>query len=269
MKARILVAVVCLPVLVAVLLFLPAWAAAVVIGAVCALAAFELLCGTKLIKKLRITLITAAMALFICLWSVLGQSAQALQIAVFLFVTALFLELVAAKTKLDFSLLCLAMFAGIGVPYLLSAVLRILNMENGRYFVLIPFAMTMIPDSGAYFVGCACGKHKLAPEISPKKSVEGVFGAVGAGILGMLLYSLVLQLLGLSVNWFFAVLYGLVGALGSVVGDLVFSTIKRQTGIKDFGHFLPGHGGALDRFDSAVLVAPMTELLLLLLPLAV
>jgi len=131
---------------------------------------------------------------------------------------------------------------------------------------LVPFAMTMLPDSGAYFVGCAIGKHKLAPEISPKKTVEGVAGGVVTGILGMLLYVFVLQKLGLSVRYGFAAVYGLLGAFGSVVGDLVFSTIKRQTGIKDFGHFLPGHGGALDRFDSALLVAPLAELLLVLIP---
>lgn len=268
MKARVLVAVVGLPLLVTVLLFMPEWVAATVIGAVCVLASYELLCGTGLLHNLRIVVITAVMAMFVCLWSVLGQSRIVMQLGIFLFLMALFLELLLAKTKLDFTFICLAIFAGIGVPYLLSSVLRIMHMDNGRYFVLMPFAMTMIPDSGAFFVGCACGKHKLAPEISPKKSVEGVFGGVAAGILGMLIYSFVLHLFGLRINWLYAAVYGLLGAFGSVIGDLVFSTIKRQTGIKDFGHFLPGHGGALDRFDSAVLVAPMTELLLLLLPLA-
>lgn len=84
----------------------------------------------------------------------------------------------------------------------------------------------------------------------------------------MLLYGFILQQLGLTVNYLFAAVYGLLGAVGSVAGDLVFSTIKRQHGIKDFGHLLPGHGGALDRFDSTTVVAPLAELLLLLIPFA-
>jgi len=267
MKARILVAVIGLPILVAVLLFLPEWTAAAVVGLICVLASYELLGGTGLLKNLRVMLITSAMAMFVCLWSVLSQSGFAMQCAIFVFTLALFLELLVANTKLDFSRICLAMFAGIGIPYLLSAVLRILHMEHGRYLVLIPFAMTMLPDSGAYFIGCAFGKHKLAPEISPKKSIEGVFGGMAAGVVGMLIFGIVLQLLGLEINLCHAAVYGILGALGSVIGDLVFSTIKRQTGIKDFGHFLPGHGGALDRFDSLVLVAPLAELLMVLIPL--
>ena len=267
MKARILVAVIGLPILLAVLLFLPAWAAAAVTGLICALASYELLCGTGLIKNLRIMVITSVMAMFVCLWSVLGRSPLAMQAGIFLFFLALCLELLVANTKLDFSLICLAIFAGVGIPYLLSSILRIMQLENGRILVLVPFVMTMVPDSGAFFVGCAFGKHKLAPEISPKKSVEGVFGGVAAGIAGMFLFCLVVHLTGLRCNWQWVAVYGLLGALGSVIGDLVFSTIKRQTGIKDFGHFLPGHGGALDRFDSLVLVAPMTELLMALIPL--
>lgn len=268
MKARILVAVVGVPLLVALLLLAPEWAAAIVVGAICALGCYELLYATGLLKNLQVVFAAGAMAMFVCLWSVLGQSSVALQCAVFVFFAFLCLILLREKTKLAFSLICLAIFGGLGIPYLLSAILRILSMESGRYFVLVPFVMTMIPDSGAFFVGCAFGKHKLVPEISPKKSVEGVFGGVAAGILVMLLYAFVLQLLGMTVNYAHAAVYGLLGALGSVMGDLVFSTIKRQTGIKDFGHFLPGHGGALDRFDSAILVAPMAELLLKLIPMA-
>lgn len=269
MKTRILVAVIGLPLLIAVMLFLPVWAAAVVIGVICALACHELLYATGLVKNPRIVAASALMALFVCLWPVLHLSETGMRLAVFVYIAWLFLELLAAKTKLDFALLCLSAFAGLGVPYLLSAVVRILNMENGRYLVLLPFVMTMVPDSGAYFVGCAIGKHKLAPEISPKKTVEGVVGGVVTGILAMLLYAFILQRLGLTVNYLYAAVCGLLGAVGSVVGDLTFSTIKRQNGIKDFGALLPGHGGALDRFDSTVLVAPLAELLLLLIPFAV
>ena len=96
-----------------------------------------------------------------------------------------------------------------------------------------------------------------------------MIGGFVAGVLAMLLYGFILQCCGLTVNYLYAALYGLLGAVGSVAGDLVFSTIKRQHGVKDFGNLLPGHGGALDRFDSTTVVAPLTELLLLILPFAV
>ena len=74
---------------------------------------------------------------------------------------------------------------------------------------------------------------------------------------------------GITVNFLFAAVYGVIGAAAATFGDLMFSVIKRQTGIKDYGKLLPGHGGILDRFDSVTMVAPAAELLLLILPLAV
>ena len=114
------------------------------------------------------------------------------------------------------------------------------------------------------------GKHKLAPAISPKKTVEGAIGGVLAAVVGMLLFTWILDLaFGFRVHYGYALIYGIVGSLMSVFGDLCFSVIKRQTGIKDYGNLIPGHGGVLDRFDSMLIVAPVTEALLILIPLAV
>lgn len=136
--------------------------------------------------------------------------------------------------------------------------------------MFIPFILAFLSDTGAYFAGRAFGKHKLAPVISPHKTVEGVVGGVLGATLGMLIFCLVMQLgFKMQVNYLYAVLYGVVGSLGAVFGDLCFSVIKRQTGIKDYGNLIPGHGGVLDRFDSMMVVGPLSELLLLLLPVAV
>ena len=133
-----------------------------------------------------------------------------------------------------------------------------------------PFILAFLSDTGAYFAGRAFGKHKLAPVISPHKTVEGVVGGVLGAIFGMLIFCLVMQLgFKMQVNYLYAVLYGVVGSLGAVFGDLCFSVIKRQTGMKDYGNLIPGHGGVLDRFDSMMVVGPLSELLLLLLPVAV
>ena len=129
----------------------------------------------------------------------------------------------------------------------------------------------MVADSGAYFIGRACGKHKLAPVISPKKTIEGAVGGVIVNIIAMILYTLLLNKCFdfTQVNYFYAAIYGVVGAVGSIVGDLTLSVIKRQVGIKDYGNLIPGHGGILDRFDSTMIVAPMVEILIMLIPFAV
>lgn len=140
-------------------------------------------------------------------------------------------------------------------------------LDAGRYVILIPFAVAFLSDGGAYFVGLKFGKHKLAPVVSPNKTIEGVFGGVAAAVLGMLIYGVILRWpFGFEVNFLLAMLYGLLGSLIGTFGDLCFSVIKRQTGIKDYGNLIPGHGGALDRLDSLVLVAPLMEALLMILP---
>ena len=139
-------------------------------------------------------------------------------------------------------------------------------LQAGKDILILAFSS----DSGAYFAGCYLGKHKMAPVVSPKKTWEGVAGGVAAAVVVMVLYALILDLaFSFEVNMGAAIVYGVLGSATSVVGDLFFSVIKRQTGIKDFGFILPGHGGILDRFDSMTLVAPLAESLILLLPLIV
>ena len=98
---------------------------------------------------------------------------------------------------------------------------------------------------------------------------SGMLGGMGASILAVILYAIVLNLLGFRVNYLLAILYGLLGSVAGVFGDLCFSIIKRQTGIKDYGNIFPGHGGILDRLDSLMAVAPLMEALLVLIPFAV
>ena len=173
----------------------------------------------------------------------------------------------ANHVKVDIEMIAACFFAGAVVPYLLSAIIRILTMTSGRYLIAIPFLIAFLSDGGAYFVGSMFGKHKLAPVISPNKSVEGVAGGIVAAMLGMLIYAVVLQLVfRFQVDYGAAMLYGLVGSAVGVFGDLCFSVVKRMSGIKDFGTLLPGHGGFYDRFDSMVTVAPLVEALILLMP---
>ena len=124
--------------------------------------------------------------------------------------------------------------------------------------VLVPLVAAFCSDSAALFTGMACGKHKLSPLVSPHKTVEGAVGGLVGGMLGMVIFRIVFYfctLVPLHIGW--CVVIGLAGALMGELGDLSFSVIKRQVGIKDYGRLLPGHGGVLDRFDSVLFAAPM------------
>ena len=119
----------------------------------------------------------------------------------------------------------------------------------------------------AYFVGTKYGKHKLSPVVSPNKTIEGLLGGLAFASVGMLVYAFILDLpLQFDVNYGLALLYGVAGSLVGTFGDLCFSVVKRQTGIKDYGNLIPGHGGVLDRLDSMTLVAPLMEAFLLTIP---
>jgi phosphatidate cytidylyltransferase len=129
---------------------------------------------------------------------------------------------------------------------------------SGPVWVLILLGLVWIADTAAYFTGRALGRRRLAPLLSPGKTLEGVWG----GLLAVGLYSGILALLlrlG-AVEGVYFVLLGLLAAMVSVEGDLMESLLKRQRGVKDSGQILPGHGGALDRIDSLLAAAPVYAL---------
>lgn len=151
-------------------------------------------------------------------------------------------------------------FAVLYVAVMLSCVYLIRIMNSGQYLVWLIFLSAWGSDTCAYCVGMLFGKHKMTPVLSPKKTIEGAVGGLaGAVILGMV-YSLFTTLQVVPY-----MLICLAGAIVSMIGDLSASAIKRQTGIKDFGTLIPGHGGILDRFDSVIFTAPVVYLMALLL----
>ncbi len=268
MKLRIITAAVLVPARLAILFVAPKFVTALLFGVFCAVAVYEMLYNTKLVHHIRLIAYSMLAAFLVPLWCFWGMDPIWGKLGVFIFFALLFMEAMLAKTKLRIERLALCVFAGLLIPYLLSSFVRIIAMEYGRYFVIIPFIVGFLSDTGAYFVGCRFGKHKLAPVISPNKSIEGVVGGLACAIVGMLIYGIVMRFaFRFDVNFLAVLLYGFVGALCGVFGDLCFSVIKRQTGIKDYGNLFPGHGGVLDRFDSMVMVGAAMELLLVLIPL--
>lgn len=270
MKTRVIAAVILVPILLAIVLAAPKIVFAIVFGLLLALGVYELLYRTGLVVHIRLVIYSALMGFAAAIWSYFGAVESYALIGVLVFWILLFSEMMADHVKVSVEMLGLCFLGGCVVPYLLSALIRILNMTTGRFMILVPFVIAFLNDAGAYFVGLRFGKHKLAPVVSPHKTIEGVFGGVASAVVGMVLYALILDLaFSFRVNYGYAVLYGLLGSAAGVFGDLSYSVIKRQTGIKDYGYLIPGHGGFLDRFDSITIVAPLMEALILLMPMAV
>ena len=144
-----------------------------------------------------------------------------------------------------------AFFGVVYVAVMLSFIYLTRNLPDGKFLVWLIFLCSWGCDTCAYCVGMLIGRHKMAPILSPKKSVEGgVGGVAGAALLGAI-YAAATG--GKIVEY---ALICAVGALISMVGDLAASAIKRNQGIKDYGKLIPGHGGILDRFDSVIFTAP-------------
>ncbi len=270
MKTRVLAAVILLPLLLLVVLVLPKFFTAILVGVLSAIGVKELLCGTGLVKERRLVIYAMIMAFFISLWGSMYAVYSLLLLGIFSFFCVLFGELLLFHSEISFEKVAMTFVAGGIVPFMLSGLVRIHNQTYGRVLILLPFVVAFLSDTGAYFAGRAFGKHKLAPVISPNKTVEGMFGGMLGAVVGVVVYCVVVQFaLKLEVRYLYVPVYGILGSLGAVFGDLCFSAVKRQTGIKDYGNLIPGHGGVLDRFDSMVVVAPLMELLMLYIPMVV
>ena len=152
------------------------------------------------------------------------------------------------------------------VAVMLSYIYQTRNLPDGGIVVWLIFLSSWGCDTCAYCVGVLIGKHKMAPKLSPKKSVEGGIGGVaGAALLGVLFALAMNHWGGADVNpLHYAVICG-AGGMISQVGDLAASAVKRNHDIKDYGTLIPGHGGILDRFDSVIFTAPVIYYLAILL----
>ncbi len=187
---------------------------------------------------------------------------------VYLYVVALFLLMLFSNRTINIKHLGELLFGLVYIPYFLSHIIYIHSLDFGRLYVWLVFIGAFLTDTCAYFVGTYLGKHKLCPDISPKKTVEGAIGGVIGGGLSFVVYGIIVNtfftsyLNGGSFNLILLFLLGVIASIVSQVGDLTASAIKRQFGIKDFGNIFPGHGGMLDRCDSIILVAPIIFLFL-------
>ncbi|NLL69615.1 MAG: phosphatidate cytidylyltransferase [Epulopiscium sp.] len=175
------------------------------------------------------------------------------------FILALLISLVFSYPKRNIMDIGVTFFGFFYVTFLFSHIFLLRNISNGIFLIWLIFISAWGSDTGAYFIGVWLGKHKLCPQLSPKKTIEGALGGILGGSILALLYGYFLQRyvsVGIENFSFVCFLIGIAGAALSQLGDLSASAIKRFTKIKDFGKLIPGHGGVLDRFDSILFTAP-------------
>ena len=170
-----------------------------------------------------------------------------------------------SKGRLGFSLISelFVMVTYVVVSFSAMSLIRYLDIDVGLYVLILVLISSWLTDSSAYIVGSLMGKHKLIPEVSPKKTVEGAVGGLVFATLGFLLYGLIIDLFikGIEVNYIALAIFAPILSAVSQLGDLFASLLKRQHGVKDYGNIFPGHGGVMDRFDSMLAVSPILLIL--------
>ena len=275
MKARVLFGVVGFAAVLLALYVLPPIVLELAVAALCVLATWEVLGSTRLVhNRLELLLcVLVSLGLAVGHFGILPLDLQdVMQGLVFVLLIGSFAIELKFHDSMKVSQIAWGFFGALAVPYLMLSLVRIFQMNFmpirdtelhiGQFLVLLPLLAAWGADTCALFAGMLFGKHKLAPVVSPKKTVEGaVGGVVGGAVLVLLAAVLMNVFLDLDMPLWSAAVLGGAGAMIGEIGDLSFSIIKRQTGIKDYGHIFPGHGGVLDRFDSVLFVAPFAEIL--------
>lgn len=260
MKQRIISGTLCVVVLALVLCFYNTLVLEAALSVLSAIAVYEMLKANALLEHksfLYTSVVAAALMPY-------GARFSLNHIVIAAFVVAIVILMLKKHSSAPFSKIAISLVATLGIGLSFSSFILLRDKSNvaGLFYILVAFGSAWFADTGAYFTGVLFGKHKLCPNISPKKTIEGLIGGIvwNVGLLCLLalVYTKVYASLGtpLSVNYISISILAVATAFAGVAGDLVASVIKRQIGIKDYGNLIPGHGGIMDRFDSILFTAP-------------
>ncbi len=255
MKTRILTGLVLMPILVLVLLSnIHVITCAIALISVIGLYEFYKATGVKESKLLSV--LGYAMGLV----AVFGRyvPSRFVMPIIYVFMLLLFVVMLKEHKTVSVNQAGLVIFSIIYIPVFLSTLADIYSLGNGIYYLWIVFIGAFMTDTFAYFCGCFFGKHKLCPNISPKKTIEGSIGGSLCSVAIVLLYGLLVdKKFGIDISYIKLAVLGVLIAVISQIGDLTASIIKRKYGVKDYGTIFPGHGGVLDRLDSIIATAPL------------
>ena len=277
MKTRVITAIVGLAVLAVVLAFFNTVLFDLVLAGICLLGMHEVF-GAMGFGKKQWYLFAAAVPYTLLVMLSSSAAVRALLLpASFLVVLFYNICLIASHSTLDFGKLAgYVYFSGVILFcfYSLIHLKRMLPFDTFQYdaiyFILLILCFAWGGDTFAYFAGRAFGKHKLAPVVSPNKTVEGAIGGIcGSMLIGVIATVIYGMLSGryaaftveVTVRHYLVVVgMGAIASVLGILGDLFASAVKRQVGIKDYGTIFPGHGGILDRFDSVMFIAPFVSI---------
>jgi phosphatidate cytidylyltransferase len=222
-----------------------------------ALGAAEICRAAGLRASDPLAIVSAAITAALAIVTHIEQDAQAAVLAA-LVITALVVEVLRGEVERGFARGSAAIAACVYVGLLGSYLVALRRLDDGRDWVLLMLFTTFATDTGAYAVGRAFGRRKLAPRVSPGKTVAGAVGGLAAGALAAVGLTIVLDL-QVALPQMAGV--GALAAVAAQAGDLTESLLKRALGVKDMGRIFPGHGGVLDRLDSILFVAPVLYLM--------
>ena len=244
----------------------------IVIAAVSLLASYEIQHVAKIENKLLmiINIVLAAFMPFAYEYKFFSKLPFPTYVIAIVYVIIMMFIMLGNYKKTKFEDVVMSMFCGVIVPYVMSTITLLRNLclsrpdlfQQSHIFFIIFTALlsAWLNDTFAYFVGRKFGKHKLAPNISPKKSVEGAIGGIVITMLFNLAFFFIFDYFFFkndTIKWWMIPATSMFLSAISIGGDLSASVIKRNFGEKDFGTIFPGHGGIMDRFDSYSFVMPM------------
>ena len=256
LQSRILVAVIGVPVLLWVVLWAPPLVMNLMLALLSGIAAWELV---RCVSSCRAWRAPAGLLAFLAEANILGREDPVVTMPMLLTLLVLVCFAVAVFQAGRIKLLDIltVLFSVSAIPYAFNAFLRI-HGAGHRGYLLLPFIFSFASDTFAFFAGHAFGRHKLAPYVSPHKTVEGAIGGLAGNVVCGILFALVMNVwFGQNLSLLRIALTGLGCSVVAQLGDLSFSLIKREFGIKDYGRIFLAHGGVLDRFDSVLFVAPV------------
>ncbi len=261
MKERIISAIVAIIIATVILIFHSTIVYKIAIALIIGGMLFELFKAEKCLKY-KSTVVICMLFGFIMPFAEYIQQTIGIYIVMTALIFAMFITFLKQYAFLKFDKLCFMITCTVLGTLSMSSLIKLeeINKTYGIFCVVITLCGAWLADTGAYFAGTFFGKHKLCPNISPKKTVEGLIGGVICNGIFMFIISLIYQNVimkgSVSINLPIMGVLGMICALLGLLGDLTASLIKRQCKLKDYGNIMPGHGGIMDRFDSVLFVSP-------------
>jgi phosphatidate cytidylyltransferase len=273
MKARVLTAAIILAIVIPIFLLSGYLVYPIALAIFCVMATYEVLKVIEVSNQYSILVPSCIIAFCMPLFAYFAPDDNrevyiyALSAVLLLFMMYLFCVMVFRKGFLTYSKVAEIFMIVAYVTTSFTSLSLTRYLDNGKFTFFLVFIAAWGSDTFAYLVGSLIGKHKLIPEVSPKKTVEGAVGGTVITTLLFVLYGWMVDIWGnVDANYLVLVIYGILLSIVSQIGDLLASVIKREYGVKDYGTILPGHGGIMDRFDSVLAVSTVIMILCLVFP---